>query len=890
MIYSDRFDRPTDAWRRGDVAISHQVGPIVLEPNFRVSHVTLSGTVIHPDNLHDFEATLSYEWGQGQEAELTIALGKPHEWSTIKEAPLLMRVNRAGTVKVTDAADHVLATGLVEASGERLSISFRKQAEILFIKTIEGEKWAALPADTRQRGGYLTFEATGDSRVYLHYFELTSPHNRAPLNEIERHADIDAWLRWRMDQNHAALDKIAADVAGGAALRYPTDLSISPGLVKLDETVHITFTVQGMLPSPCRATIEPDYLSAGSQSHEVVLEWRAMNDRWQAEIELAANQTGNWRVIWQVGDERLSRVFAVIEQGYAVCTLWVGSNSPDIDHEIHQFDLPGDYWIGDWWSPYDRSTTDVLAYLKPYADMRHRFGDRLVPFMNATWAMPSIPNFNLMALDAKLQAEALAMAQSLWDTLGIGPLEILASYTLGHDTPQIARRLGIKAINSLCTWQNWLDGSDANQWKINHWAAPNAPYFVADDDFRKVAPGQSIVAFSMGTGSSVKNYCIFMMEGCPTLTSPMQRYKGGTSQSVNMTRFYDAVDLWLNDASYQPEPLFFTIGLENFIKSADWQRANAIAVEYLVTQARLCKLVFASASDIADYYHRHYTHQPEHIYYQPDVYAGYRAQGKPPQIPDRIETSNAQFHTLHIDGQVLPQFFWDFTHRWSEPEWDAQSQLRNQAGLIIPERINGENCIPSQVNLSNAEVETVIEAIGDRVQVTLRFQLSKPFDFLPVAIWHLPLSGVDVHTPEDSTNTRWISVIDGVTGNLHGIVVCSHLPAGVSTRIVWLQGTLRAPRNANFRLGDALRGRTIYRMGTPYTYLWRADGIPPGQLTLSVPVNRDVVVHYNDGQTVRPDERGQLSIRFTDDWMFEVPLVNGLTLEDLQILAAYEMA
>lgn len=309
-----------------------------------------------------------------------------------------------------------------------------------------------------------------------------------------------------------------------------------------------------------------------------------------------------------------------------------------------------------------------------------------------------------------------------------------------------------------------------------------------------------------------------------------------------------------------------------------------------MTQARLCKLVFASASDIADYYHRHYTHQPEHIYYQPDVYAGYRAQGKPPQIPDQIETSNAQFHTLHIDGQVLPQFFWDFTHRWSEPEWDAQSQLRNQAGLIIPERINGENCIPSQVNLSNAEVETVIEAIGDRVQVTLRFQLSKPFDFLPVAIWHLPLSGVDVHTPEDLTNTRWISVIDGVTGNLHGIVVCSHLPAGVSTRIVWLQGTLRAPRNANFRLGDALRGRTIYRMGTPYTYLWRADGIPPGQLTLSVPVNRDVVVHYNDGQTVRPDERGQLSIRFTDDWMFEVPLVNGLTLEDLQILAAYEMA
>ena len=62
-----------------------------------------------------------------------------------------------------------------------------------------------------------------------------------------------------------------------------------------------------------------------------------------------------------------------------------------------------------------------------------------------------------MDFEPALQAEALAMAQSLWNTLGIGPLEILASYTLGHDTPQVARRLGIKAINSLCTCRTgWM--------------------------------------------------------------------------------------------------------------------------------------------------------------------------------------------------------------------------------------------------------------------------------------------------------------------------------------------------------------------------------------------------------------------------------------------------
>ncbi len=890
MIYVDSFDLPTETWRRGDVAVSRQAGPIVLEPNFRVSHVTLSGTAVHPDNLRDFEAALTYEYGQGQAAELTIALGKPHEWGSIKEAVVLIRISRAGAVNITDSANHLLQTGKIEAAGERLSVSFRKQAGSLFITTVDGEQRIVLPEAAGQRGGYLTIEATGDARIYLHQFELTTPYDRAPLTEIERRADIDAWLRWRMDENSVALDRITADIAGGVGQQYRTDLTISRGLVNLNEKVQLTFKVQGKLPSPCRATIEPDYLGAGLQSDGVDFNWQAMNDGWRADVELVASQAGNWRVVWQVGDERLSRAFAVIEPGYAVCTLWVGSNFPDIDAEIHRFDLPGDYWVGDWWSPYDHTTADVLAYLSPYASMRHRYGDRLVPFMNATWAMPDIPNFNLMDLDAGLQAEALQMARSLWKILSVGPLEILGSYTLGHDTPRIAAELGIKAINSLCTWQNWLDGSDENQWRINHLAAPNAPYYVADDDFRKVAPGSSIVAFSMGTGTSARNYCVFTMEGCPTLTCPMRRYKGGISQSVNMTRFYDAVDLWLNDASYQPEPLFFTIGLENFVNSPDWQRANALAVEYLVTQAQSHPLVFASAADIADYYHRHYQRQPEHIYYQPDVYVGYRAQNKPAQLPDRIEVSNVRFHTLHLDGQPLPQFFWDFTTPWSEPEWGPSSQFRNLQGLITPEQITEENCVPKQVSLSGIGVETAVEINGSEVEVTLRFHLSKPLEFLPVAVWRLPLLGTNVRTIGGSAETRWMSVIDGATGNLHGIIVCDQLPAGDSTRTVRLSGTPRASRSAEFSLGDALRGRTLYRDGIPHIYLWRAENVSPGQVMLTLPRGYDVTVRYNDGQTVYPDEQGELAIRLTDDWMYEVPLVIGLSPDELQTLATYQMA
>lgn len=36
-------------------------------------------------------------------------------------------------------------------------------------------------------------------------------------------------------------------------------------------------------------------------------------------------------------------------------------------------------------------------------------------------------------------------------------------------------QLGIKAIDSLCQWQNWRDGGDDNAWLINHWGATTEP-------------------------------------------------------------------------------------------------------------------------------------------------------------------------------------------------------------------------------------------------------------------------------------------------------------------------------------------------------------------------------------------------------------------------------
>jgi hypothetical protein len=309
-------------------------------------------------------------------------------------------------------------------------------------------------------------------------------------------------------------------------------------------------------------------------------------------------------------------------------------------------------------------------------------------------------------------------------------MEILGSYTFGHSTPRIARALGVKMLDSLVQWQNWRDGTDDNQWLVNPWGAPIVPYYVADDDFRKVAPGRSIEAFTQATNSNVRAYDIMTDEGQPQLNF-RRTYGKEIGESSNIGRFQTTVDLWLAEAPYQAEPLFVSVGLENFVDSPDWNEANKRGVHYLREQARRQKLVFASAADIAGYFERHYSSQPENWLVWPDVYAGQAGWYKPRQLPDRIEVSNAQFHTVHEDGVVLPRFFWDYTRAWSEPVWDDQAAIRQKFGLVNPDLLTADNCVPRMVNLDGVKAEVQLRSQGNDVEVAVTVDAPRRLATLP---------------------------------------------------------------------------------------------------------------------------------------------------------------
>ncbi len=886
MIFVDHFDQPTSNWRRGDVVFSQQSEPLVLqtEEGELYNHLTVSGTAVHPDVFKVFFLTFSLSFDEGENGYVFLAFGKPHEWSRVEESPLRVRLFPSGCFSILDRADRELAKGeLPPKSQGRWTIEAERSADIFSIRTEENKLTVPWPGEI-EKGGYFTIQGF-DNTIRLYRFDLSSRSASPPLSEEGRREDINAWKRWRMKENHNDLDRLASYI--GQAVRdgqwgYSTDLTVNPGLVRRGDRVEIVFKYSGKNPSLGKATIQEDYLgeNAGPVC-DLALNWEKIgSDDYQAKVEIMAHRSGNWRVIWIIGHEILSRTFAVIEPGYAVCTLWAGSNRPDLDQEIHRFGLPGDYWV-DFDSPFGTPPSRVLDYLRNYARMRHQYGDRVVAFINAQWIIPGCPNTNLFQLSEELQTKGFDLTRRLWEALGVGPLDLIGSYTLGRATVPAARKVGIKAVNSLCQWQNYLDGNSDNHWKINHWAAPIAPYYAADDDFRKVGPGKSVVMFGMGTASSVRSYTIFSMEGAPTLCYPNCRYTQA-AEVANIHRFYHAVEGWLADTVNNTEPVFFTVGLENFLRKPDWARANAMGVEYLVKRAQTAKLVFASAADVADFYLRTYDRQPAHVYYQPDTYCGYHEAKKPLRLPDRIEYSNAEMHSLHVEDNPLPQLLWDFTRPWSEPEWADQKDLRGDYKLITPEQVRDGQCIPTAVNLADVTAKIDQTSRENGVDIVLHLNTSRPLTFLPVALWKIPLDPKSCKSVEIPSFAEFKNILDHTTGNLHGLLLCKNIPAGQSKYQLRLSGLARSPQPSFVSLVEGkVHAKTFYSQNIPYTYLWRADQTPPGTLELTIPNDKEVRVLYNDRDHEEYPSSGKISIRFIDDWTAQVPVLIGLPAKEL---------
>ena len=667
----------------------------------------------------------------------------------------------------------------------------------------------------------------------------------------------------------------------------PFSMEIENGLVRPCEpvTIHLRATAaeipQGSL------TVEADYLGANPERPEVLnVAWQPDGPgKWRAEYVLKPSRPGNWRVKWEQPQFWLTRIFGVIADNELVVTLWVGSNNPRIDTEIHAHSLPGDTWVPELFN-ITRDPEKFIGKLSAQAQDAWRYGDRLVPFCNGNQLLPRLADRNLFKIPAESQRQAFVQVQELWLAMGLKPLEIIGSYTPGHATPEILQGLGIKALNSLCIWQDFEDVfGDEDAWQVNHVGAPIAPYFPSAEDFRKVSSKNGLVVSSMGNADCTRVYDSICYAGVPSNSAGSLRYTRHKGTAANVQRFFATFDGWINDRRNNTEPLFVTIGIENFIGCPEWHEMNREGINHAVRRAKAGGIVFASAADIADFYNRHYGKQPEHIYFQTDFMCGMRGAfgdvraTKPVRLFDRIEFSNSRMHCVHPEGEALPIFFWDYSAPWSCPEWDYRR--RDASGQPHKATTSPLECSPPHVDLRQVRVETDIAPDANGVTITLKIHCQSPFAALPLAVWSIPVDADDVQGAIIGGRGRFLPVREGANGNLDGLVIVEDVPAGDSECVVRIRGRHRAPALVNFSIGDQVTGRVVHLREGARTYLWLTQQLQDQvKLRVSSGSGQAMRAMYLDGSFVESGPDGVVELTLDETWPREtICLENAIPVE-----------
>ena len=114
------------------------------------------------------------------------------------------------------------------------------------------------------------------------------------------------------------------------------------------------------------------------------------------------------------------------------------------------------------------------------------------------------------------------------------------------------------------------------------------------------------------------------------------------------------------------------------------------------------------------------------------------------------------------------------------------------------------------VNLEGVRADVQQQPQGHNVEITVTVDTPRPLTTLPVAVWRVPLAPAGMSATSTSPNARFIFVVDGSTGNTHGLVVCNAIPQGRSTWTLHLQGQPREPVMPAVQIGPYVLGPHVY--------------------------------------------------------------------------------
>lgn len=595
------------------------------------------------------------------------------------------------------------------------------------------------------------------------------------------------------------------------------------------------------------------------------LDLREEDGKLVSEVEIEFHTAGNTKLEFWCGAHRIVRQIAVFEKGYAAVIPWIGYNVPDVDEEIHKYDLPGDFWtplnLSDKW---DESRIGKMAQIVRGA---FKYGDRPAVIFDARAIDPEAPGESVFELPREVQEAGITRMYKALQQMGIENPELFACYTPDAVTLDIFEKLGIKALTSLCIWQNWCDGG-VDGWKINHHGAPNQPYYPASDDFRKNGEKRDIMCFSMGNATCDRNYDIMALSGCPTNSAPGHRYRAYRIEHFQIGRFYDSFDGFISAAKHTDDMLTVTVAIEAFCGKSDWNAANEMAIRYMVRKAAKEKIVFVSAADIADYHKRHGMGMQKAYFFQPDTYYGIRDAALPGHVDDRLEADTPEFLAVIRRSSMRPMFFFDYSEDWNSVTFSEKG--RNRHRLINPDEVDPSECVPKQVESRGIRFDQRWE--GDTLIVSAETDTPRPR--MVTGVFDVPFAR-DFTFTVDKADASATKIYDYRNGNVHLFIDMGALAAGLTEIRIAVSGKRRTPDKHVLSFG--LLGAMPYK---DHAYL-RSLAVDSGIRVRMGGVPAAAYAVQPGGDIIRPKD-GVLELEINGELLNEAPILYGITPEELE--------
>ena len=529
-------------------------------------------------------------------------------------------------------------------------------------------------------------------------------------------------------------------------------------------------------------TVTHNCFAPESEPEQIPLNFAQRGENFFAEVKLRFLIPGNTRIEYWVNSERLVRQIAVLDTGYMAVIPWVGANTPYLDEELHRFDLPGDYWVPD--PSLCANPEEAVRRFEPYIRNARRYGDRIACLLNARTLVPSVESDSLFELPRDVQEKGIGQIKRQMELLGFESMELVASYTPNSDTIDILEKMGVKALTSLCAWQNWQD----HGWKINHCGVANQPYYPGNDDFRRAGKQRDIMCFTMGNASCNRNYSIMVLDGCPTNIVPGERYLANRVVNQQMQRFYDTFDGYINDSKNNDSLLTVTIALESFAGKMDWNATNEAAIRYMVKKAASEKIVFTSAADVADYHRKNSLNMQSAYFFQPDYYYGYHNGTMPGRIDDRLEADTCDYLAVIRRSSMLPMYFYDYTVSWDSCLFEDTE--RNEFGLIDPDEHKPSECFPKQVFTEDMRVSSAYTENG--FTITIESETYKKR--MVTGMFDIPYTW-DFVVSFDKLDATAKKIYDDRTGNTHLFIDLGVIQPGTTVVTAEICGDPRLPEN-----------------------------------------------------------------------------------------------